>query len=102
MAQMTDASDLAQHVRAEAERLEDIERWDEIGELDVQYRTDGQYVSRVYITVTAGGPHIEIDALHGIVRGYWGGEEYSTHFRSDVVREYAEHLANDMETRLRR
>jgi len=100
MAQMTEAADLAQHVVSEAERLEDIEQWDEIGELDVQYRTDGQYVSHVYITVTTGGPHIEIDALHGIVRGYWAGDEYSTHFRSDVVREYADFLADDMEARL--
>jgi hypothetical protein len=97
---MTDAADLAQHVTAEAERLEDIEQWDEIGELDVQYRTDGQRVARVYITVTTGGPHIEIDALHGIVRGYWSGDEHRTHFRSDVVREYADHLADDMEARL--
>jgi len=47
-----------------------------------------------------GGPHIEIDALHGIVRGYWAGDEFSTHFRSDVVREYADFLADDMEARL--
>jgi hypothetical protein len=100
MAQVTDAADLAQHVVSEAERLEDIEQWDEIGELDVQYRTTDQYVSRVYITVTIGGPQIEIDALHGIVRGYWSGDEFSTHFRSDVVREYGRFLADEMEARL--
>jgi hypothetical protein len=100
MGEMTNAADLAKYVTNEAERLEDIEQWDEIGELEVQYRTDGKRVSRVYITVTTGGPHIEIDALHGIVRGYWAGDEHSTHFRSDVVREYADHLADDMESRL--
>ncbi len=100
MAQITDSADLAQHVTNEAERLEEIEDWDEIGELDVQYRTDGQRVSRVNLTVTTGGPHIEVEATNNTVIGYWAGERFATIFSSDVVRQYGEYLAAELEARL--
>ena len=64
--------------------------------LDVEYRVDasGKYKS-VALTVTTGGPHVEIDTADDTVKLWWGGDHAKWSFSSkagdmidDIYSEY--------------
>jgi hypothetical protein len=69
--------------------------------LDVGYevRESGD-VQEVTLTLTVGGPHIEVECLSGVVAGYWGGESYRRGIESQEVKEYGRMLAEQMESRI--
>jgi hypothetical protein len=84
----------------QAERLKEIDSIQELDTLEVNYTVNERSgVTGVELVLTVGGPDIRVDALSGTVRGSWGGDTHSTHFDSDVVEQYGDHLARSFEER---
>ncbi|WP_269929117.1 hypothetical protein [Kocuria massiliensis] len=55
------------------------------GSLDIEYTVSGhgEYLGAT-VTVTVGGPHVEVDTRRDMVIGYWGGERWSASYE-DVL-----------------
>ena len=87
--------DIVGYTVREAERLENIEDPDQLDILDVQFMvTTDCKVLGVQFTMTVGGPNITVNALQETVYGSWAGDTHQTHYRSEVVRDYANELAD--------
>jgi len=80
-------ADITERVVQTAEDIEDKDAsavYDrELGALDVEVvaSMDGS-VKEVILTVAVGGPHIEVSS-RGYVKGSWGGENHTTHYRNE-------------------
>jgi hypothetical protein len=87
--------EIADYTANWANQLERIDDPDELDILDVQFMvtTDCKVVG-VQFTMTIGGPNITVNALQETVYGSWAGDTHKTHYRSDVVRDYANELAD--------
>jgi hypothetical protein len=69
--------------------------------LDVEYKIrESGTVQEVTLTLTVGGPHIEVECLSGVVVGHWSGESYRRGIESEEVQEYGRMLAEQMESRI--
>ncbi len=91
-------ANIVNRVVRQAEYLEDVDDWDQIDALDVNYTVnDRSGVTGVELLVAFGGPTIRVNALSGTVSGSWGGDTHTTHFDSDVVEEYGRMLARQFE-----
>lgn len=70
---------LKEQVKGTKERLEGKENPSEATEevLDVELKVglDGKVRNITMITAT-GGPHVEVDLGNGMVKGYWGSNEF--------------------------
>jgi len=83
--------DLTDHVVRTAERMESFDdphdAIDELQPLDVtaevSLSSDGH--RNISLTVTVGGPKIEINVSRGTVTGYWGSDSHTTHFDNQEV-----------------
>jgi len=100
MAAHPSESDIVGRTVRQAEYLEDIDSVDEIDILEVNYTVSGQVgVTGVELVLCVGGPDIRANAFSGNVRGSWAGETHTTHFESEIVKEYARMLADGFEER---
>jgi len=91
-------SDIVGRTVRQAQRLEDIDSIEQLNILEVNYTvSESCGITGVELVLTVGGPDIRVNALAGTVHGAWGGDTHTTHFDSDVVEEYAGHLARTFE-----
>jgi len=87
-------ADIVGRTVRQAERLESIDSAEQMNILEVNYTVNERVgVTGVELVLTVGGPDIRVNALAGTVRGSWGGDTHTTHFDSEVVEQYGEHLA---------
>jgi len=83
--------DLTDHVVRTAERMEQYDdpydAIDELQPLDVtaEVSLSARTYQDITLTVTVGGPKIEINVSNGTVTGYWGGDSHTTHFNNETV-----------------
>ncbi len=93
-------ADIIGYTVRQAEYLEQIDSAEELNILDVNYTVNERSgVTGVELVLTVGGPDIRVEALNSVVRGSWGGDRHRTHFDSDVVEQYGDHLARSFEER---
>lgn len=87
MAQSQDL--ITEHVKTEAERLNNkkIQPAD-YEALDVEYKTgaDGT-IKEIYLTVTTGGPHIELHLYSKKIVGYWGSNKHEYPLIQDLEKD---------------
>ena len=98
MSAHTSEQDIIGYTVRAAERLETIDTAEELNILEVNYDVNERAgVTGVELVLTVGGPDVRVNALSGTVRGAWGGDTHTTHFDSNVVKEYARMLARQFE-----
>jgi|APHM01.1.fsa_nt_gi hypothetical protein len=69
--------------------------------VELKYEVNGRgTVTEVYAVLTAGGPHIEVECLRGVVVGHWGGESFRRGIDSEDVTEFGRIEADRMEERI--
>ncbi len=79
-AEREELEEMKKELKAIRERLDNGEATDLYSyfedALDIEYRINGngEYKS-VAVTITTGGPHIEVDTGDGAVKLWWGGEK---------------------------
>lgn len=71
---MSTKDDLLEQIKTTKKQLEKSSAED-IEALDVEYRLDGDLdLKNIIITLTTGGPRIDVDLGNYRIDGYWGGE----------------------------
>lgn len=88
---MTDNDLITDEVVSTAERIEDMDSFEELEPLEVEIVSNLQGdVKEVVLVLTVGGPYIEVNATNDTVSGSWGGDTHTTHVNNEAVLDAAD------------
>lgn len=77
---------ITERVVSTAKRLEEYDSIDDVDPLSVNVEASLEGDLREIIAVLGtGGPHIELRVNDGIVKGYWGGDQHTTHMDNEEL-----------------
>jgi hypothetical protein len=95
------SASLKTRVNRIAEGLNADKKIEDKDKTEIKYQvSESGTVTEVKIVLTAGGPHIAVECLRGVVSGQWSGETFRRGIESEEVHDYGKMLADRMEARI--
>lgn len=93
---------LVDEVEYAAERLEDVNTYEDMVAVDYQATvgSDGS-VKEVTVMLSTGGPRVEVELYSGLVTGYSGSETCKRFVNTVALANIADYLAQNLKTKMR-